>query len=476
MRTKYILIFLFLSACQVGPRYQPPITHVPDDWKHEVQQEPTAEEVCGWWEVFNDEMLNALIESALESNNDLYAALERVAQARALAGEARSALYPQLSLGPTYSNQIYLTKIYAPINQTSCANQMPGVNAMKRDPFFREHLLTYTLPLNLSWEIDLWGQLYSNYQSAVYYAQAQEDAFQNALLVLTTDLANSYFRMRTFDTQIDLYRRTIVTRKKALELNQARYDAKIIYYQAVSQATLDLSNVEADYYEALRQRDIEEDRIAVLIGMPSSELHLDHNPLNAGPPVIPVGLPSEVLMQRPDIAQAERVRASQQAQVRVAYAAFFPSFTLTGALGFSSPDLKHFLTWRSRWWEIGANVFQTVFDAGLRSSQLDYAIAVYAEADFAYKQHVLVAFQEVEDSLASIEWFYKEAEKLAISVKAATTTYKIAYDRYYQGVNFYLDVVDSERDQLNAERNYISVLGSRYIATIQFIKSIGGSW
>ena len=343
-------------------------------------------------------------------------------------------------------------------------------------PFIREHHLNYSLPLNLCYELDLWGLLKSNYQSALYFAESQEAAFQTALLVLTTDLAHCYFRLKTLDAQIDLYLTTIETRKTAAEINKSRYEEHLINFSDVSRADLELTNVEAEYYHAIRLREIEENRIATLVGLPASEFTLGHSPLKEGPPSIPAGMPSDILLQRPDIAQAERRMASEHAQVRVAYASYFPSFSLTGALGFSSPVLDLFLKRKSRLWSVGTQAVQTIFDGGELGSNLDLAWARFKEADRAYQQQVLVAFQEVEDALVSLEWLFKESEKIELSVKSAKATYQIASDRYYHGITFYLDVVDSERDELNTKQALIDLQGLRHTATIQLIKALGGSW
>lgn len=460
----FLVLLMFVSGCQVGPPYEAPSPYTPENWKHTQTEDAVVECVGYWWEIFQDETLNSLEILALQYNNDLYAALDRVAQARAMAGVARADLYPQLTLNPSYSNQDVLTKIF---------KVDPAITTV---PFLREHQLTYMLPLNLSYELDLWGLLRNYYKAAIFNAQAQDQAFQTTLLILSADLADSYFRLRTFDAEIELYRTTIKTRKKALEITTARYEGKLADYADVSRAALELTNVEADYYEAVRQREIEEDRIAVLIGMPASDFCLEHQPLVAGPPGIPAGLPSDILLKRPDIAEAERRMAAEHALIRVAYASFFPSISITGALGFSSPDLGHFLKWKSRFWAIGADALQTVFDAGRKFSELDLAWARFNEADRTYQQQVLVAFQEVEDALTSIENLYKESEKLTLSVQSAKKTFQIFKDRYLQGVTFYLEVVDSERDELNAERRLIAVQGMRYTATIQLIKALGGSW
>ena len=453
---------ILATGCQVGPPYEPPLTEVTENWKNEQACEAPNPTVCNWWEIFEDSTLDTLEEQALANNNDLYAALQRVIQARAMAGVAESALYPQLTLGPNYSNQDLLTKIFI---------AKPPI-----PPVLREHQITNLLPLNLSYELDLWGELLSTYQSVSAYADMQVEALNTLLLLLTSDLANSYFRLRTFDKEIALFLETIQTRKAAVDITKSRYEGKLVNFSDVSRAKLDLSNVEADYYEGMRQREIEVNRIAVLIGTDPSTFELPSNPLAGIPPAIPAAMPSTVVRQRPDIAEAEREMASQHALVRVAYANYFPTITLTGALGYSSPDLQHFLRWESRLWSLGASALQTVFDGGRTDYNLTAAWAQFNGADAAYKQQVLIAFQEVEDALSDIAMLAKQSEKLAESVEDAKTTAKISQDRYFQGVTFYLDVMDSQRDELTSERNYISLQGRRYAATIQLVKAIGGSW
>lgn len=453
---------ILVAGCQVGPPYEPPVTIVPEEWKNEEATPPAAPNVCYWWEIFHDCQLNELEEQAIANNYDLYAAFQRVIQARAMAGVVASALYPQLTVGPSYDNQAILQKIFI---------AKPPI-----PPVLREHQITNLLPLNLSYELDLWGELLSSYQSAAAYADAQAELFNTLLLVLTTDLATSYFRLKTIDREIDLYISTIKTRKTAVEITQARYEGRLVNYSDVSRAKLDLSNVEADYYEARRLREVEINRIAVLIGTAASDFGLAHSPLDGDPPSVPASMPSTVVQQRPDIAQAERERASQHALVRVAYANFFPTITLTGTLGYSSPDLQHFLKWKSRLWSLGASALQTAFDGGRTDYNLMAAWAQFYAADAEYKQQVLQAFEEVEDALSDIQMLIKESEYLFESVRAAKTTAQIAQDRYFQGVTFYLDVMDSQRDELNSERDYISLQGRRYAATIQLVKAIGGTW
>ncbi len=453
-----LIIIPFLSCCQIGPKYYPPESYVPEEWKHSENTNQSIQNVDNWWEVFEDEKLNEIECQALRNNMNVYAAFERIIQARALAGIARSDTIPQLNLEPSYANEGILYMLYDPLR------------------IMREHRRRNQIPFTLNYEIDLWGKLEKAYESAALNVEAEIEAFNTSILMLTTDLASSYFRIRTLDADINFLKKTTQARKKAYEILKSRYDAKIINSSDVSRAEFEYKNTQAKYYKSLRLRDLEENKIAVLLGLPASDFNIETIPLDKPPPVIPSGLPSDILLLRPDIAQAERRIASDHAMIGVAYASFFPSISLTGFLGYSSPELKDFLSWKSRLWGIGASAFQPIFDGGRLSSNLELAKSKFREADDVYQQQVLTAFQEVEDALADLEGLKNEYESLEMAVFAANKTFKIASDRYNKGVTFYLDVVDSERQELDAERNLIELLGQRYAATIQLIKSLGGCW
>lgn len=463
----FFLIAVFFFGCNVGPRYEQPEMVIPEEWKRTSTHPAEMKGLCYWWKVFEDEKLNSLIEQALSNNYSLKAAIERILQARAEAGMSGSDLYPHFNASPSYTNETFLAKAFGAKILSPSNTSIPQ---------FRQHQITYSLPFNLSWELDLWGRLKNIYSSATDHAEAEYEAFADLALVLTTDLADRYFRIRTLDQQIDLYLKTIETRRKALKINQDRYENKIINYNPVTQAKLDLANIEADYYEAKRLRENLENSIATLIGVPSSCFYLEYHPLTSNAPPVLASLPSEVLLRRPDIRQLERERASSHALVRAAYGAYFPSLSLTSAIGFLSPDLRHFLSARSKYWSVGANAFQTIFDGGYLDCNLNLQWARFNEADENYKQQVLIALEEVNTSLSDIEWFYQEAKKLQESVNASKTTYQIAFERYIEGIGVYLAVVDSERDQLNAERTLNAIQGQRYTATLQLIKAIGGIW
>ncbi len=463
-------IFLFLmSSCRVGPLYDPPDTLAPDAWKN--SQDITAENTYAdyWWEVFNDEILNCLETKAIENNPTLYVALQNLFRARALAGVAAADLYPQLNLNPSYTSTGILQQIFLPKNLP-----IPGLSGSI--PPFRVHLLQYLLPLNLNYEVDLWGKLRDQYDSALFNAEAQGEAYCSSLLSLTADLANTYFQLRALDAKIDLLNATIQTRTKNLELTQSRFNKGLVTFLDVTQAEVDLANARVSYFDAIRMRNLAENQIAVQTGQLATEFHLAHNPLKGDPPEIPAGIPSTVLLQRPDIAQAERNMASQHALIKAAYATFFPSFSLTGALGYSSPDFSRFLRWISRYWTVGVSGSQMIFDGGRDTYNYQAAWAGFLEASGEYQQQVLTAFQEVEDSLSNIEQLNKEGEQLAIAVKSAKRATEISLNRYRRGVAIYLEVVENERLQLEAEINWVNVEGMLYVSTVQLIKALGGSW
>ena len=463
-----LALLILVTSCRVGPAYPPPVTPEVEQWKHPSDETAETPDVDYWWEIFNDSTLNNLEEIALDYNKNLYIALDKVAQARALIGVTGATLYPQLSLNPQYSDQDYLSVVRG-----------PGAKQLKQQNmniFYRSHEFLYTLPLNLNWEIDLWGAIRNQYLSTIYSYEAQIDAYNASLLILTADVASVYYQIRALDSALNLYRETIQTRQKAYQINKDRYDYKLTDFLAVSQAGLDLSNVQSLYYDAVRQRELLIDALATLLGQPASTFTLDTTPFLQLPPKIPAGIPSDILVQRPDIAQAERTRAAQHVLIGTAYAAFLPSLSLTGTLGYSSPDLHHFLQWSSRWWAMGAQVGQSIFDGGRNCANLELAWAQFRETDNAYQQIVLVAFQEVEDALANIEGLAKEADSVQEAVDFAQKSYQIAMDRYLNGVDFYLQVVDNERQLLDNQRALVSLLEQRYLATIQLIKALGGRW
>jgi len=462
-----------LTSCSVGPDYACPCVEVPTEWKHqgcsENEKRVSSEWVYldDWWQVFEDEKLDWLEDWALENNRDLYMAYQRIEEARALMGVAAADLYPQLNLNPQFTNTGELIKNY---------NVLPGILNNAVPKVFRAHELLYFLPFNLSYEVDLWGKIRDQYNSAKYDWLASKEDFDAVMLSLTSSLAAAFYQLRVADTQSDLLLQTIATREKALQINQDRYEGAITFYADVTLAAEELDIVIAQYHEVRRQRDLFEDQIAVLIGVPASEFCLEHLPLERLPPCIPEGIPSDALMRRPDIARAEFVTRSQHALVKKAYSLFFPSLILTGTLGFESPVFRDFMKWISRYWMFGEQINQILFDGFRTCSNLELQVAKFREASGDYQQLVLTAFQEVEDSLANIESYAKQYDALLATTKWAKKSYELYLDRYTAGVTYYIDVVNTERDLLNYQITLNAAAGFRYLSTIQLIKALGGGW
>ncbi len=477
---------LFLMSCSLEPRYRGPIVEVPGEWKSTQIRDATEESseeqdsdsvstslvddsrVENWWEIFHDDILNWLELQLLENNKDLSVAIQKVFESRAVAGVRGADLYPQLSLTPYYENIGALVKIFG------LPTPPPGFPPPPT--IIRTHQLFYILPLKLSYELDLWGKVKNTEKAALLDVEAQEMALRTTLLILTSDLAVNYFRLRAFDAQLKLLADTTKIRKDALDIIRDRYDQGFVNYSDVTRAESLFYNAESQYFDSLRSRALKENMIAVLIGVPPSVFTLEYNPLNSLPPSVPSGIPSEVLLKRPDLMEAEKTAASEHAMIGVAYASFYPSISLTGYLGYSSPDLRDFLTWKSRLWAFGGNMTAPIFDGYRNISNLDLAYARFHEASGTYQQRVLTAFKEVEDALVNIKLQAEEMDKLEKSAQSSKVTTEISMDRYLNGFVNYLDVADSWRMELEAQSGVIDLLGQQYVSTIELIKALGGSW
>jgi multidrug efflux system outer membrane protein len=477
-----------MTGCSVGPAYVPPAIEVPSEWKGKQEDtrksDPINEnsDLCyldDWWQVFHDPKLEELEALAVENNRDLLIAFERIQEARALKGIAAASFYPNITLNPFTTNLMALTKNYLNknaangITQTSYGNGLQQVG--KAIPF-RVHEMLYSLPVNVSYEVDLWGKIQDKYSSATYDWLAQKKDYEGVMLSLTSNLAITYYQLRAADAQLEMLQQNLQTREKALAINIARYEEQITFYADVTLASEEVDSVRIQYEEILRQRILLENLIAVLIGMPASEFSIAHSPLKESPPSIPEGIPSEVLLRRPDIAQAEYQTRSEHALVKNAYSQFFPSLVLTAAGGFQSPTFKDFLNVISRYWTDSVQVNQLVFDGGATYYNFKLQTERFREASASYQQQVLVAFQEVENALVGVNSYAKQHEIALQTSQWAQKTHQLYLDRYTLGVIYYIDVANTERDWLNYQIAVNSYLGSRYIATIQLIQALGGGW
>jgi outer membrane protein, multidrug efflux system len=337
----------------------------------------------------------------------------------------------------------------------------------------KNHIAKYVLPLTLLYEFDFWGKWRNQYKAAVMRTQAEMEAYQTALLLLTTDLANIYFQLRIQDAHIKLLKEILETRNIAFRIQQSRYDVQLINHLDVSFYQTDYSTIEAEYFDALKVRVLFENQLALLLGISASEFTFDSLPLKAKPPQLPATLPAAVLLRRPDLAEQERRMAAIHAQINAAYASFLPAVDLVASFTFLS---NNFVKTVANTWAIGSNLTEILFDAGGRLANVKLFIAQFNEACALYRQIALTAFQEVEDSLSSILWIENEMGAIENAIDAMDIAYQISLDRYRFGLSSYLDVANNGRTALDQQQLYLQLLSQLYLHTLHLIKAIGGGW
>jgi NodT family efflux transporter outer membrane factor (OMF) lipoprotein len=455
-----------LPGCTVGPDYVKPALNVPAGYK-EAAADGTAWKIAQpadrasrgkWWTLYDDALLNALQDVLTSSNQDLVVAQSRYAQARALVEGARSSYLPTVTAGASASRFRKSRNAY---NNTD-TNSGPASD--------------FALPLDVSWELDVWGRVRRAVESSEASAQAFAADLETARLSLQAELAVDYFLLRGIDSERMLLDRTLVAYRKAHELTINRHEGGIASDADVAQAETQLRTAEAQAVNLRVQRAQLEHAIAVLIGKTPAEFSLPVVGLDAAPPVVPLVMPSELLERRPDVASAERQMASANAQIGVAQAAFYPTISLGAVAGFESQKASSWLDWPSRFWSVGPSAALTLFDANRRRALSDQARAAYDGTVAAYRQSVLNAFQDVEDNLAELAILAEEAGIQDAAVNAARRSVAQTTNRYQAGAVSYLEVVVAQTTALSNERAAVDIARRRMMASVRLIKAMGGDW
>jgi NodT family efflux transporter outer membrane factor (OMF) lipoprotein len=410
-----------------------------------------------WWEVFADRQLNALEAQVDVSNQNIVMAEAQFRQARALVREARASYFPTVTVGVGVIRS----------REAPLATGRKTLEGTTTD---------YSLPIDVSWELDVWGQIRRTVESNQASAQASAADLETIRLSIQAELAQDYVQLRVLDAQRQLLDATVIAYEKALELTQNRYASGVASRTDVVQAESQLKTTQAQAIDIGVQRAQFEHAIAVLIGTPAPDLSIPLVPLTTGPPPIPIGVPSELLERRPDIAAAERRVAAANAQIGVAEAAFFPTVTLSASGGFESLSLTKWLTWPMRFWSIGPAISETVFDGGFRRAQTDAARAAYDATVASYRQTVLTGFQEVEDNLAALRILEAEAQVQDEAVKAAQESVTLTTNQFKAGTVNYLNVVTVQATALSNESTAVNILGRRVAASVLLVKALGGGW
>lgn len=452
-----------LAGCSIGPNFSSPKAPVPAAYKEMAgwkQAEPRDHELKGnWWQMYGDPVLDTLEAQVNVSNQTLAQAEARYRQARTLVAQARAAYFPvvDVSAGATRS--------------LSSASTGGGTTGGSRGAVNR-----YQIGLDAAWEPDLWGRVRKTVEANVASAQASAADLESVRLSLHAELAQNYFQLRSVEAQQQLFEETVKAFEASLKLTQNRYNSGVVARADVVQAETQLRSTQAQALEVGIQRAQLEHAIAVLIGKPPAEFSLPRATIVAAPPAIPVGLPSELLERRPDIASAERRVKAANAQIGVAQTAYFPSLSLSAAGGFQSSALSRLLSTPARFWSLGADLAQTIFDAGLRRARTAQAVAVYDETVAAYRQTVLTGFQEVEDNLAALRILEEQAVVQAEALALARQSLELTLNQYKSGIVSYLNVLTAQTTAFAAERTAVDVRSRRLAASVLLIRALGGGW
>src|SRR5271157_981820 len=464
------IALLMFSACTPGPKYAKPAVPTPPAYKELAPSaagpqsewkasQPLDQVIRGkWWEIFNDPQLNSLEERVDVSNQNLKIAAAQFRQARDLIRINRSRLYPTVSSGPDITGE-QLSK-NAP-NPAGKAGQTQG---------------DYVLPFDLSYEVDAWGRIHRTMEAATATAQASAADLETARLSIHAELAADYFALRGLDAQKQLLDSTVVNYQKALDLTTNRYNGGLAAKVEVAQAETQLEATQAQAIDVGVQRAQFEHAIAALVGQPASTFAIPVSPLTAPPPKIPVGVPSDLLQRRPDIAAAERRMAAANAQIGVAKTAFYPTLTLSAAAGLEGSSITNWFAWPSHFFAVGPMLAETLFEAGRRRAYTDQAWATYDANVAAYRQNVLTAFQEVEDNLSGLRILDEESAKQSQAVQSAEHSLALSTNRYKGGLVTYLEVITAQSTALGNERTAVDLLTRRMNSTVLLIKALGGEW
>ena len=461
---------LLLDGCVVGPRYVPPVTQAPPTFKETAPQlsadgtpwipaTPRDATLRGnWWELYQEPELNALEEKLNTSNQNIAQSFQNFMAARAQVRQARASYYPTVSVNPSYTR-----------GRTSSgeSTQIAGINPNSND---------FSLPFDVSWEPDVWGRIRNTVREYANAAQVSAADLANERLSQQANLAEYYFELRGQDALIDLYEKTVIAYRENLRLTQVRSRTGVDTEQTVAEAELSLKTAIASTTNLRIARAQYEHAIALLTGQAASTFSMPKRSLTTSVPVVPIGVPSQILQRRPDIAAAERSMAQANALIGVETAAYYPAFNIGGDLGLESTKIGSLFTWPSRFFSVGPSASETLFDGGLRRGLLNQYKAQYEANAAAYRETVLTAFQQTEDYLAAERLLGQQRQEQEGAIVAAQRYYDLSNVRYKTGVDTYLNVFTAETSLLSNQQTGISLYIQQMTSSVQLIEAVGGGW
>ena len=467
------------AGCRVGPKYQRPPALAqapPTAYKESPQNFPTADAwkvaqpqdamLRGkWWEIFNDPELNALEEKVEVNNQTIRQAFENFMAARAVVAEAHSQLFPTAGVGGSFQQ----SASSANSRSTSTGATAATTNANRSSGLF-------SLPFDVSWEPDLWGRVRNTIREQQYSAQVSAADLENQKLTEQASLAQFFFQVRGQDALLAILTQTIADFQRSLDYARAQYETGIGAQISVVEAQNSLQNAQAAATNLGVARAQYEHAIAVLIGVNPSTFSIPVQPLTAAPPAVPLGVPSQLLERRPDIAAAERQMAQGNAAIGVADAAFYPTLTLSATAGLSSSSFSHLFDWSSRLWSVGPSISETVYDGGLRRATVRQFTAIY-NADVAnYRQTVLTAFQQVEDNLSAVRILSQQIQQQQDAIASAQQFVDLEQARYQTGIDPYIDLLTAQNTLLSDQQTVMNLKTQAMTAAVRLIVALGGGW
>ena len=463
VRQRVVLgLALACTGCSLAPEYKVPATpevvayRNDDAWKAAV---PADRESRGaWWTLFGDAYLNELEEQLAASSLTLQAAYARYQQSRALAQIARAGLFPSVG------SEGLLTR-----NRQSANRPLRGATS---PTLYTDALLS----ANVTYELDFWGRVRNSVEAARVRAEAAGDDYESAKLSLGADLADNYFILRGLDSNIALLRETEAAYQRALELTESRYRGGVARLSDVEQAWTQLETARALRIDSALRREQLQNAIAVLLGQVPESFSVPAAPLEHSVPAVPAELPSELLQRRPDIAAAERRVAAANADIGVARAAYYPTFSLSGIFGFENNQVGGWISAPNRFWAVGPAFAWPLFDGGRRAGLNRYAEATYDETVANYRQTVIDAYREVEDNLAAVKQLADARAAQASAAEHARRALAQTRNRYAGGIALYLEVVVQQNAALAAEQAELNARVRQHSAAVQLIKALGGGW
>ena len=458
-----ILATGLLAGCVVGPNYRRPLVQAPVAYKTEGPWRVAAPKDAlpkeAWWQIFNDVELNDYEGQLLKANQSLEAARDRLNQARALARVTSAGFFPTLSADPSVSRTRYsanrpeLAAPSGPLTQSTCQ-----------------------IPFLLNYEPDLFGSVRRNLQASNASLQSTAADLYNARLVLTAELAADYFSLRELDAEMQVVRESVEIQQRGLQLVESRHTGGVASGLDLAQQQTLLDSTVTQLYLVQQQRAQYEHAIAVLTGNAASTFNVPVRPLKGEPPPVPLGVPSDLLERRPDVASAERQMAYENALVGVATTAFYPQLTISGGGGFQSTSLTNLITAPNAIWSLGADLLQPIFQGGRNRANLEATKAAYEATVANYRQSVLTAFQQVEDGLSGLNALTEASTSQSAAVEDARRALQLANNRYTGGVTSYLDVITAQAALLSNQRLATQLLGQKLVTSVYLVKALGGGW